>query len=70
MVAHLDAVTSLSIDPSGLYILSGSKLFVLFKQGVVLTNTPLTCMWENIPFYLYVEKIFESCIMYNNLLLC
>ena len=25
MVAHLDAVTSLSIDPSGLYILSGSK---------------------------------------------
>ena len=24
MVAHLDAVTSLSIDPSGLYILSGS----------------------------------------------
>lgn len=25
MVAHLDAVTSLSIDASGLYILSGSK---------------------------------------------
>jgi len=25
MVAHLDAVTSLAIDPSGLYILSGSK---------------------------------------------
>lgn len=30
MVAHLDAVTSLSIDPSGLYVLSGSKIFLLF----------------------------------------
>ena len=26
MVAHLDAVTSLAIDPCGLYLLSGSKL--------------------------------------------
>lgn len=26
MVAHLDAVTSLSVDPNGLYLLSGSKL--------------------------------------------
>jgi len=25
MVAHLDAVTSLAIDPHGLYLLSGSK---------------------------------------------
>jgi len=25
MVAHLDAVTCLAIDPSGLYILTGSK---------------------------------------------
>lgn len=25
MVAHLDAVTSLAIDPSGLFLLSGSK---------------------------------------------
>lgn len=25
MVAHLDAVTSLAVDPSGLYLLSGSK---------------------------------------------
>jgi len=25
MVAHLDAVTSLAIDPSGLYLLSGSE---------------------------------------------
>jgi len=27
MVAHLDAVTSLAIDPSGLYLLSGSECF-------------------------------------------
>lgn len=26
MVAHLDAVTSLAVDPNGLYLLSGSKL--------------------------------------------
>ena len=25
MVAHLDAVTSLAVDPNGLYLLSGSK---------------------------------------------
>ena len=25
MAAHLDAVTSLSIDPNGLYLISGSK---------------------------------------------
>ena len=31
MVAHLDAVTSLAIDPNGLYLLSGSKyMFRLF----------------------------------------
>jgi len=26
MVAHLEAITSLALDPSGLYLLSGSKL--------------------------------------------
>ena len=26
MVAHLDAVTSLAVDPNGLYLLSGSKI--------------------------------------------
>jgi striatin 1/3/4 len=29
MVAHLDAVTSLAIDPNGLYLLSGSELLLL-----------------------------------------
>ena len=28
MVAHLDAVTSLAVDPNGLYLLSGSKYHV------------------------------------------
>ena len=27
MVAHLDSVTSLAVDPNGLYLLSGSKLY-------------------------------------------
>lgn len=30
MVAHLDAVTCLSIDPNGLYLLSGSKFYFCF----------------------------------------
>lgn len=29
MVAHLDAVTSLAVDPNGLYLLSGSKYTVI-----------------------------------------
>lgn len=29
MVAHLDAVTSLAIDPSGLFLLSGSNIFLI-----------------------------------------
>lgn len=28
MVAHLDAVTSLAVDPNGLYLMSGSKYLV------------------------------------------
>lgn len=36
MVAHLDAVTSLAVDPNGIYLMSGSKgffhiLYVLYK---------------------------------------
>lgn len=31
MVAHLDAVTSLAVDPNGLYLLSGSKLDIFFS---------------------------------------
>jgi striatin 1/3/4 len=31
MVAHLDAVTSLAVDPNGLYLLSGSKKLISSK---------------------------------------
>ena len=34
MVAHLDAVTSLAVDPNGLYLLSGSKI-LYFWQAVL-----------------------------------
>jgi len=27
MVAHLDAVTSLAVDPNGIYLISGSKSY-------------------------------------------
>ena len=30
MVAHLDAVTSLAVDPNGLYLLSGSMINIRF----------------------------------------
>ena len=38
MVAHLDAVTSLAVDPHGLYLLSGSEYFSLshYLQTFVL----------------------------------
>lgn len=32
MVAHLDAVTSLAVDPNGIYLMSGSKGFVIFHM--------------------------------------
>lgn len=32
MVAHLDAVTCLSVDPNGLYLLSGSKHPTVFNS--------------------------------------
>lgn len=30
MVAHLDAVTSLAVDPNGIYLMSGSKFKLLY----------------------------------------
>lgn len=32
MVAHLDAVTSLAVDPNGIYLMSGSKTFFIFSM--------------------------------------
>ena len=46
MVAHLDAVTSLAVDPNGLYLLSGSKvlyswhIFSSFLSGLATSTTP------------------------------
>lgn len=45
MVAHLEAVTSLAVDPNGLYLMSGSKyinygLFIYpyhFHDNVIFT---------------------------------
>lgn len=39
MVAHLDAVTSLAVDPNGLYLMSGSKyLMNLPIQDLIYQN--------------------------------
>jgi len=35
MVAHLDAVTSLAVDPSGLYVLSGSKYIYHYNKIII-----------------------------------
>lgn len=35
MVAHLDAVTSLAVDPNGLYLLSG-KIRKVLKQFIII----------------------------------
>lgn len=32
MVAHLDSVTSLAVDPNGLYLMSGSKFTAAFTS--------------------------------------
>lgn len=37
MVAHLDAVTCLAVDPNGVFLMSGSKLgpsWLLFPAGL------------------------------------
>ena len=44
MVAHLDAVTSLSIDPTGLYLLSGSKSS-LYSYRFQCLNTSARYFW-------------------------
>lgn len=44
MVAHLDAVTSLAVDPNGIYLMSGSKselpiLCTSLVKELLLNNT-------------------------------
>lgn len=41
MVAHLDAVTSLAVDPNGLYLLSGSMFFVPYFTRSFLKPRPI-----------------------------
>ncbi len=47
MVAHLDAVTSLAVDPNGLYLMSGSKYLVA-----------TTCLTELFPLCISVHWYF------------
>lgn len=41
MVAHLDAVTSLAVDPNGIYLMSGSECLSWFQSPVVVGVTVL-----------------------------
>lgn len=45
MVAHLDAVTSLAVDPNGLYLMSGSKYLVSVHVGL------FDCLWKEKLFF-------------------
>lgn len=46
MVAHLDAVTSLSIDPTGLYLLSGSESICFATLHVCLLLGKFHCIYS------------------------
>lgn len=59
MVAHLDAVTSLAVDPNGIYLMSGSKgvfifcilyKFCIYDAPKCLTNLTLSHLF--FPFFL------------------
>lgn len=62
MVAHLDSVTSLAVDPNGLYLLSGSEcLSVLVHSNDTYCNIP------SYGFYIIVGVIdsrkFYICVL-------
>lgn len=44
MVAHLDAVTCLAVDPNGMFLLSGSKWGWGSSDGGELSSLGLTCL--------------------------
>lgn len=48
MVAHLDAVTSLAVDPNGIYLMSGSE-YQQFRSIVICSTSD--CM------YLFVSEM-------------
>ena len=47
MVAHLDAVTSLAVDPNGLYLISGSECHFSVRSNKVL-RFPSVLLFEKI----------------------
>lgn len=42
MVAHLDSVTCLAVDPNGLYLMSGSESSCFQTMGVLVSVTMTT----------------------------
>ena len=51
MVAHLDAVTSLAVDPNGLYLMSGSKYLLTSRSS---------CYFQHNCF-LFIHYIIDRC---------
>lgn len=65
MVAHLDAVTSLAVDPNGIYLMSGSKHFFIFciqykfciyDALKCLTNLCLFSFFSSLSFLFFFPK--------------
>ena len=53
MVAHLDAVTSLAVDPNGLYLLSGSEYnFIYFCILFCANNKKVSRVWKVLQLFL------------------
>lgn len=52
MVAHLDAVTSLAVDPNGLYLMSGSKYLSGNREVLVCVLVSVSCNYSNIVPYI------------------
>lgn len=53
MVAHLDAVTSLAVDPNGIYLMSGSKLTSSCIAKRLCSNA--LCFICNTSVYLFIQ---------------
>lgn len=58
MVAHLDAVTSLAVDPNGLYLLSGSKYH--YNQTVVSNFGVLQAPRLDVDFPVFYGHYFPT----------
>lgn len=50
MVAHLDAVTSLAVDPNGIYLMSGSKVFLILLCFMDFVFLLLLSIWQKSNF--------------------